>query len=302
MCHLTAICSARVHPRLPPFPLHTLLNLALWFRWLAPTLQPPQREGGRARLCFSNQGTLPATFFLIFIRCAKIWRGRYSVTGGWARAKGERGAKGQFRSLKLTNANCSGAPLNPLLVSYEDLRYPSILGVGGWVTDCFTQDWLAPVGKKIVKNIFGKINNWQDIYFSFFVKKKYKKKKRPSLKLCFQAFMESCGFISFRGKDPEASWLTRQLQFVWKNDSQQHAFDQNVTLVSSRILVRSRDEHGGFVYSQKRNLLCLRELAWIIIPSRRTQRMFCIKKRRRKCRRFEAIWTAELPKYYNDTK
>lgn len=42
-------------------------------------------------------------------------------------------------------------------------KRPINIGVWGWVTDCFTQDWLAPVGKKIVKFFLGKINIWQDL-------------------------------------------------------------------------------------------------------------------------------------------
>lgn len=82
------------------------------------------------RLCFSNQGTLPGTFFLeirLELRqpaprsdTADV---RWLAMGSCKRWTGG-GVEGQFCSPKLTNANCSGTLLTPLLVSYEDLRFP----------------------------------------------------------------------------------------------------------------------------------------------------------------------------------
>lgn len=130
-------------------------------------------------------------------------------------------------------------------------KIPVNIGGWGWVTDCFTQDWLAPVGKKIVKFSFGKINISQDL-----------KGILMTFKTLLSGFQGVLWVYLIRGEGSR-SQLTHSAAPICleKRYSQQHAFDQNVTLVSSRILVRSRDEHGGFVYSQKRNLLCLRELA-----------------------------------------
>lgn len=58
-------------PRTPPIPPAHIVKSGPLIP-LIGTDASASPEGGRARLCFSNQGTQPATFFLKFIWCAKI--------------------------------------------------------------------------------------------------------------------------------------------------------------------------------------------------------------------------------------